>query len=311
MINRYALGIIASLSMLAGCGGQAGGGVVPSGVPNTLPYHKTFNYTGVAQDFTVPAGVTQLKVIARGAKGAGKPIADGGRVHAIIPVTPGERLVVYVGGDASGMDGGSNGGGSGGRGEKGYRGGNGFGGGGASDVREGGDSLKDRILVAGGAGGQGGHDAGSQEYGIGGKGGGLIGGTGGDGSGSYTSGCRTGYNGCPGYGGTQKNGGSGGLGGTSFLCYGTAGGNGSLGLGGDGENTASTSYECGGGGGGGGGGYYGGGAGGEGAETETVGFGGGGGGGGSSYVERKAGNVHMWQGWKTPEPNGLVVFSWQ
>jgi hypothetical protein len=38
--------------------------------------------------------------------------------------------------------------------------------------------------------------------------------------------------------------------------------------------------------------------------------GGGGGGGGSSYAERKATNVHFWQGWKSPERNGLVVISW-
>ena len=74
-----------------------------------------------------------------------------------IPVKPRETLYVRVGGRGLGGDypgsagGGFNGGGSGGNG--GYWGGHG--GGGASDVREGGDRLKDRILVAGGGAGQG------------------------------------------------------------------------------------------------------------------------------------------------------------
>lgn len=55
-----------------------------------------------------------ISVVARGAKGAGSPIVDGGRVHAIIPVTPGEKLVIYVGGDGSGTTGGFNGGANGG-----------------------------------------------------------------------------------------------------------------------------------------------------------------------------------------------------
>jgi len=305
--------IYVAVVIVAGCGGsQLPAGAPPSeSAPATYTHHQTFRYVGKRQFFKVPAGVTHLHVVAHGGNGGGSVAAYGGRVTAIIPVKPFEKLTIYVAGNGAAQEGGFNGGGTGGRGEQGYRGGNGFGGGGATDVREGVDSLKDRILVAGGAGGQGGHDAGSsQEYGIGGKGGGLIGGMGGNGSGS-SSGCGTGssHDGCPGHGGSQKSGGSGGLGGTSFLCYGTAGSNGSFGQGGDGENDASTSYECGGGGGAGGGGYYGGGAGGEGAETESSGFGGGGGGGGSSYVEASATDVHLWQGWRKGQ-FGLVVISW-
>jgi hypothetical protein len=143
MINfrRYALGVCATTAMLAGCGGQAGNAVVPSGVaPNpSLPYHKTINYTGGAQHFTVPSGVRNLDIVARGAAGAGNPPARGGRVHATIPVTPGEKLWVFVGGAASGQIGGFNGGANGG--PYGYAscpGCSGYGGGGASDVRQGG-----------------------------------------------------------------------------------------------------------------------------------------------------------------------------
>jgi hypothetical protein len=138
--------------MLAGCGGQASNGAMPGGVPDSsLPHHKTFNYTGGAQDFTVPAGVTHISVVARGAKGGGSNGAHGGRVHALIPVTPGEKLVVYVGGDGSGATGGFNGGGS----SASTGSGGGKGGGGATDVREGGTSLRDRVIVSGGGGGAG------------------------------------------------------------------------------------------------------------------------------------------------------------
>ena len=69
--GRHALGVCAVIAMLAGCGGQASNGILPSAVPDSsLPHHKTFNYTGGAQDFTVPAGVTHISVVARGAHGA-------------------------------------------------------------------------------------------------------------------------------------------------------------------------------------------------------------------------------------------------
>jgi hypothetical protein len=57
--------------------------------------------TTTTEHFTVPPSVIHITVIARGAHGAGSPVTDGGRVHAVIPVTPGEKLVIYVGGDAS------------------------------------------------------------------------------------------------------------------------------------------------------------------------------------------------------------------
>ena len=102
--------------------------------------------------------------------------ARGGLAAATIAVQPGESLAIFVGGAPKGMQGGYNGGGTGGYcnlsnypscplvGE---------GGAGASDVREGGNSVKDRVLVAGGAGGTGGK--GQHHGGAGGGGGGLTG----------------------------------------------------------------------------------------------------------------------------------------
>jgi hypothetical protein len=305
----YPLGVCAVVAMLAGCGGRAGNGVVPSNaVSDSFPNHKSFYYTGGAQNFKVPAGVTQLKVIARGAHGAhsaAAPEAFGGRIHAVIPVTPGEKLLVYVGGDASGATGGFNGGSDGGSSTP--SGQDGYGGGGASDVREGGDGLSDRIVVAGGAGGEGGLADG---YGcpapIGGKGGGRIGGGGTGGPASYAQ-CGEG-----GGGGTPSAGGSGGGGGTRcFGSYGNTGGNGELGTGGAGGSGSPNGFYYVAGGGGGGGGYYGGGGGGGGCSSySSYVSDGGGGGGGSGYAESRATGVKMWQGWKQPADNGLVVFSW-
>jgi hypothetical protein len=303
-LGRYALGVCAAAAMLAGCGGQGSNAVVPSGVPDSsLPHHRTFNYTGAAQDFTVPAGVTHISVVARGAHGGGSPKANGGRVHAVIPVTPGEKLVVYVGGDASGATGGFNGGGS----SASTGSGGGKGGGGATDIREGGTSLGDRIIVSGGGGGAG-QNVYSYRGGTGGKGGGETGGTGGCVPRSSASRCSR-FGGYGGYGGAQDAGGHGGAGGSCFTTSGTQGENGALGIGGDGSAKGYGRPVSP--GGGGGGGYYGGGGGGSGCTYtgESVSAGGGGGGGGSSYAESRAKDVHMWQGWKNPERNGLVVLS--
>jgi hypothetical protein len=89
--GRHVLGVCVAVAVLAACGGQASNGVMPAtALPNTFPYHKTFNYTGAAQEFKVPAGVTQLKIVllgGHGAKSAGSTIARGGRVNAVISVT--------------------------------------------------------------------------------------------------------------------------------------------------------------------------------------------------------------------------------
>src|SRR5438552_2943438 len=74
-----------------GCGGTAGG-------PDT----ETFTYTGSADTFVVPAGVTTLTVEAWGGEGgpsSGTPVGGlGGYIKADIAVTPGETLDLGVGG---------------------------------------------------------------------------------------------------------------------------------------------------------------------------------------------------------------------
>lgn len=283
--------------------------------PAVFAHHLTFRYLGKPQTFTVPKHITSISVIAIGGKGGGSPATFGGRVSALIPVRPGERLLIYVGGNGKHNAGGYNGGGKGGYYGYGNDPRNGWGGGGATDIRIGGDLLADRVLVAGAGGGQGGEDdvKSYQEFGLGGGGGTT---TGGDGEAGYPQ-FNT-YNctavpiaGCGGNGGAPTAGGAGGTGGSGEQCAGGNGFGGSFGVGGRGARVSgSHSNECGGLGGGGGGGYYGGGGGGAGGvdNTQTVG-GGGGGGGGSSYVERRAANVHMWRGW-VQNPYGLIVLRW-
>lgn len=253
---RHAFVLNCTVALPTACGGASPNvtpiGAAHSGRPLTGG-HKTFSYTGVEQSFIVPTGVTAIDVIARGGAGGGKPHGKGrgGRVHAMLLVTPGETLAIFVGGAGSSSGGGFNGGAIGGHG--GYD--SGYGGGGASDVREGGDYLGDRILVAGGGGGQGGLFAFGRErhlYGTGGKGGGSTAGSGTNGS--FTSSKYCGGGG--GAGGTQSAGGKGGFGGECTLGSGNAGANGTLGIGGAGgqHGHGSGGGTNGGGGGGGGGG---------------------------------------------------------
>src|SRR5918993_1747524 len=222
----------------------------------------TFTYTGNAQSWTVPEGVTQATFDVSGAQGGGTPGGDGviqggkgGEATATIPVTPGDTLQVNVGG--KGGDGDPNGPGGAGGFNGGAAGGVGCcsgpgGGGGASDVRRETDAsgdfaLAERIIVAGGGGGTGGFAGGA-----GGVGGGLSGADGG----------TTGLSGADGGGGgTQEDGGDGGLGQVfDEQVFGDNGSKGDLGDGGEGGEGIS----IGDGGGGGGGGYYGGGGGGGG-----------------------------------------------
>ena len=312
-----ALRICAPAALLAGCGGSqpliGAPGAMPVANNGSLPYHKTYRYTGSEQSFKAPAGVKKLTVVALGARGASADVgANGGRVFAIIPVTPGERLAVFVGGPGAGTSGGFNGGANGGGATSSCFQGCGYGGGGASDLREGGDKLTDRILVVGGGGGTGGINM--QDYGSGGKGGGSVGGSGATGVGE--GGCCDGGGG-GGSGGTQDGGGSGGYGGSvGSFGHGNPGSNGALHNGGIGGVGCSGSSYCkaGGLGGGGGGGYYGGGGGGVGGRgfSSSDYGGGGGGGGGSSYIEPSAYAYRSWQGWKRIHTaNGLVVLSWK
>lgn len=310
-----------AVAMLAGCGGHTYGSAVPLvNDSGDAPNHHAFYFTGDAQSFKVPAGVKFITVVARGAGGAPAPYGDydkthgrGGRVHAVVPVRPGETLYVFVGGEGSGEIGvgsggtGFNGGAAGGLypscGRSGYKC-YGSGGGGASDVREN-IQLVNRIIVAGGGGGAG-------TDGVpGGGGGGRIGGAGGSGNGSYTAGGG-------GDGGTQTQGGVGGAGEVGEYGNGGSGSPGIFGEGGSGgqagySGSCGSSCDGGGAGGGGGGGYYGGGGGGggnAGVTDQYIGGLSGGGGGGSSYAESSAKNVQMGRNWNNAAGNGLVVFSW-
>ena len=228
----------------------------------------TFDYTGEVQQLALPACVTSINITAYGAAGGNGGGSDaigglGGLAQGTLAVSGGPTLYVNVGqrgantsGGMAGVAGSFNGGGAGGTsldssgGQPG-----GAAGGGASDVRVGGSTLADRVIVAGGGGGAGGGCSGSCPA-HGGAGGGLVGG---DGV-SYALGI-----GYEARGGTQTAGGA-----RGSYAWGTGGTDGALGSGGDGWGEGYS------GGGGGGGGLYGGGGGSCHFES--------GGGGGASYV---------------------------
>ncbi|MFD1512468.1 glycine-rich protein [Halomarina rubra] len=195
----------------------------------------------------VPSGVESVEVDLYGAQGGKSSGGLGGHVAGTLPVTPGETLTIRVGGQGATKSGGYNGGGNGGEG---HGSPDGAGGGGASDIRQGGTALADRVVVAGGGGGRTYYSR-----------------NGGDG-GADTG--QTGQGGPePGTGGTQSAGGEGGI------DTGGNGEDGSLGDGGDGGSNSSGYDNHG--GGGGGGGYYGGGGGGSYFQDPSTG------GGGSNY----------------------------
>ena len=160
----------ATAALLAGCGASQPPIAAPGAMSQSSAiathadrsalassHEKTFSYIGRSQTFTVPSGITQIEVDARGAQGGGSDGGLGGRVVAIIAVTPAQKLRVLVGGQPSATSGGFNGGGNGGTTScADYCG---YGGGGASDVREGATGVGNPggagTLGVGGAGGQG------------------------------------------------------------------------------------------------------------------------------------------------------------
>jgi hypothetical protein len=256
-----------------------------SGATDAISNSTVLSYTGGAQTWTVPAGVTSIVVDAQGAGGGmnsdefNYPSRGGygGRVQATLAVTPGQVLNIYVGGQGgtgislgSGIPG-YNGGGNSGFSAP-YAGG---GGGGATDIRIGGIALTDRVLVAGGGGGAG-LDCPTIDLNRGGDGGGT---TAEDGIGAC--------NGGNGGGGTPS---AGGFAGVCGGCSGTAGTAGTFGIGGSGAIS---------GGGGGGGGYYGGGSG----QWDGAG-------GGSSYTDPVlASSVTHTQGYNTAG-NGQITITY-
>lgn len=225
------------------------------------PQPEIYDFLGADQSYTVPAGVTSIKVKMWGAGGGGGDKGGwtyghqggaGGYTEADLAVTPGQVLTVMVGGGGHG----------GNIATKGLS----YGGGGAScintDCKFGGQGggrsairfNNEDILTAGG-GGAGGTTYNNTNLQNGGGGGGILG--------------ETGYSAdfplLRGIGGGQNAGGAGGIG---------TGSNGGAGSKYTGGSTLSNSY-----GGGGGGGWYGGGSGGHQSSTSM-----GGGGGGSSYI---------------------------
>ena len=243
----------------------------------------TFNYTGGVQTYTVPSCVTSITVDAKGAQGGGTG-GFGGRVQCTMPVTPGDVLNIYVGGqggpEISNSAGGFNGGGTAGTCSVSYPG---AGGGGASDIRVNSTALANRAVVAGGGGGS--HPINSPSNA--GVGGGLLGGD----VGNASNGCIATYA----TGGTQSAGGAAATP-TASCCFFTPVPGGSFGVGGNG---AGPSPNCnnGDGGAGGGGGWYGGGGGG----TYSSG------GGGSSYTAAGVTAVTHTQGFQSG--NGQVIIT--
>jgi hypothetical protein len=238
-----------------------------------VPATQSFTTPGPS-DFVVPAGNTTITVDLFGAAGgtiSSREPGMGGRATATIAVTPGETLHINVGGAGGDVVGkfnptrgapGINGGGTGGQGSSGSGGTGAGGGGGASDVRQGGSALTNRIVVAGGGGG-----AAPQTTNVGaGEGGGL------EGSAGATSGTGE-ADGTGGGPGTQSAGGAGGSPGTTPVGF-TPGLPGEAGIGGTGGD--DNGVEGNDGGGGGGGGWFGGGGGGGGGKA-------GAGGGGSGH----------------------------
>ncbi|MEI6765892.1 MAG: hypothetical protein WCM76_09645 [Bacteroidota bacterium] len=256
-----------------------------------------FNYNGGQQSWTVPAGICNNVTFrvwgAQGSNGGG----NGGYAQAQTSVTAGQVYYVFVGGQA-----GYNGGGVGATNRN---------GGGASDIRFGGSSLNDRIIVAGGGGALGGANAGSG--GIGGGGTSCSNGAGGgEGScqgcnpygGPGTPGtCTSGGSAGTSSGGFTGGGGGGGLtsggAGSSGGGYGGAGTTGTLGTGGN--RGVNGSYNCNSGAGG-GGGYYGGGGTGDGQCAA------GGGGGGSSWASSSLINMVFAGGARSGD--GKIVIKW-
>lgn len=291
----------APLHTSCGAGSQCAGGAC-------LPNPVTFGFTGAAQTYTVPAGVAQLVIEAWGAAGSGAKGGKGGYAKATVPVTASTTLQVWVGGKgkvvsvvsgapSSPAAGGWNGGGSGGGTDVSCTV---YGAGGASDVRGGAFGLSDRLVVAGGGGGQGSTDP-SGGDGVGPCGTVGSGGAGGQVAGAGTLGSGTAFAitaGSPGGGATVSSGGTAGAAGEYRVSTTTYPGYpGSAGLLGQGASGTGAWY-CG--GGGGGGGYFGGGSGGAPSAN--------GGGGGSSWAVGGASNVSFASGIQAGD--GTVVLTW-
>ena len=267
-MGRFRVGAVFGLLVVVGAWCTAASGV--SAVEVGARLSVLFDYSGAPERWVVTSDIRCATLDVYGAQGG--PVGGGrfgsndrggglgGHTRVTMMLTPGEALVVRVGGAGAVNIGGFNGGAAPGAGiDPRFSSYPPSGGGGATDVRRGGDTLANRVLVGGGGGGAGGFPGqGSigdspQPY-HGGDGGGLVGTTG------------TSFDDLSGggAGGTQAAGGAG---------RSPSGNNGALGVGGAGASTSGSA------GGGGGGGFYGGG-GGSGSGSSFASSGGGGSGSG-------------------------------
>jgi hypothetical protein len=280
----------------------------------TLGMIDTFEYSGLNQRFTVPAGVTSMNAtVEGGASGIGNSayILPGATIQADIPVTPSSTLTVIVG-DSARLNPSTEG--------------SAFGGGGPG----GNSDINGTIIFGNGGGGGSGILVGSQALIVAGAPGGF------DDDGVYAGGAAGGQTGVasgvtiaagtyfPGSDGTTSTVNGTAAGGTGGLSIGGAAGASStltggdclgssvgatvttsfLGSGGDGASCNSGNNY---GGGGGGGGYAGGGGGGASPNGPNGPPGGAGGGGGSSFVESGATTVSVGA---TNGGAGLIVLNW-
>jgi hypothetical protein len=191
----------------------------------------TYVYTGMPQYFVIPSGVDTVTLEAWGAQGNSNALGVagglGGYATGKLAVNAGDTLWIYVGGGGTtSTSGGYNGGGTGGAG--GCTQAFGGGGGGASDIRIGGITLNNRVIVGAGGGGA----AGNRVAGCGrGNGGGGGAGYYGGGGGAAWPGGTPGANPT---GGTQSAGGTGGVSTYTTAAPNNNGTNGALGTGGNG-----------------------------------------------------------------------------
>lgn len=240
-----------------------------------------FNFTGANQTWLVPGDVTQIFVDVFGAQG-GTSVAPGtgglgGKVRAIIPVTPGETLILMVGGQptsrlavyGNGGNGGSNSANASNQS---------MAGGGMSGVFRTNTTIANALLIAGGGGG-------GAKSRTGGAGGGLTGGV------STNDSARGGK------GGTQT---AGGAAGTQLDGNTIAPTAGTLGAGGVGGTISSGTWNS---GGGGGAGYYGGGGGAGGGNYFS------GGGGGSSWALPSLTKIATMSGFNTGHGKIIIYYN--
>lgn len=256
---------------------------------------EVFDFTGAVQEFVVPDGVTEVTIECKGAGGGTSQVASAGDrsggaiVTGLVPVTPGNTLDVYVGGQPVGpgddgslsqpsRDGGWP---NGGDAYNAASTNDGAGGGGASFVAEDGDGIADARICAGGGGGMG-YGVGSR---VGGGGGVFAGGAGAAGDPVIGGGGATQFAG--GVAATEP--------GTTAATAGAANAGGVSGT--DGGQRS---------GGGGGGGRYGGGGG---QHQNVAGDPAGGGGGGSGWIDPDVSDVQITDGGNVG--HGQVTISWE